>query len=242
MKRALKRALKPLTRSPWAALVLSLPMSGCVADVVAVEYLAVINVAPPHGAAGVSVETTASVTFSMPLDEATVEDAVYLEDTSGAVVDAVISYDRGSYTVHVRPRDALFAEEGYTLVLSDALASEAAGNLAAPLASSFTTAGATAPDDYPPIAVIADPGAGCAVGEAVTLDGAYSYDPEGDALSWSWDLLETPAAATAGLDPVSQGIVSLIPDVAGDWLIGLTVSDGEADSAETYVLLTCADG
>lgn len=223
------------------ALASMAPLSGCVADVVAVEYLAVINVAPPHGAAGVSVDTTASITFSMPLDENTVADAVALEGPDGAV-DAVLNYDRGSYTVHVRPSEALATESAYTLVLSDTLASEDAGALAASLASSFTTAGAAALSNYPPVAVIADPGAGCVVGEPAVFDGSYSYDPEGDDLIFSWALLEAPAGASAGLVPVETGVVSLAPEVEGDWLIGLIVSDGEADSAEAYALITCAGG
>lgn len=225
--------------SPALLLAGWLGLSGCAADVVALEYLAVINVAPPHGAAGIGLDTQAAITFSAPLDPDTVPGAVELLDSDGAPVGIALNYDRGSYTVLVQPSDALLPDSRYTLSLATSLYSDEVGALAAPLSSSFSTAGADAPADAAPLAAILTPAAACTPGVALSLDGSASYDPEGEALEWSWSVAEAPAGYS--LDPADAAAPSLTVDAAGSWLIQLVVSDGARESAPDWLSLDCEE-
>jgi len=60
----------------------------------------------------------------------------------------------------------------------------------------------------------------CQVGEAITLDGDGSADPEGDALSYSWTVDFTPAATLAGPTPTL-----VCPTTSGTFNVTLAVTD-----------------
>ncbi len=78
----------------------------------------------------------------------------------------------------------------------------------------------------------------------VVLDGSGSYDPDGDALtySWSFDSLPDGSALGEGLpSPNNSGEAvrpSFAPDTIGTYVLGLTVSDGTQTSAPDYVVIT----
>ncbi len=72
--------------------------------------------------------------------------------------------------------------------------------------------------------------------QRLLLDGAGSYDPDGDALAFRWTLLSAPAGAGAGLEigqaaGLQASQAALTPDRPGTWLVALSVSDGRLDSA-----------
>jgi hypothetical protein len=70
-------------------------------------------------------------------------------------------------------------------------------------------------------------------GGVVTLDGSGSSDPDGDELTFSWQLLEKPTASNATLSSSSSVSVEFTADQAGSYKVRLTVSDGtEEDMAE----------
>jgi hypothetical protein len=79
-------------------------------------------------------------------------------------------------------------------------------------------------------------------GEPVTLDGSQSYDPDNgpEALSFSWLLQSVPALS--GLTESIIGTTALtefIPDVEGDYIVVLTVSDGElSDTAQLAISIS----
>lgn len=64
---------------------------------------------------------------------------------------------------------------------------------------------------------------------AVPLDGSGSFDPNGEPLQYKWSLVNQPAqssASDASFADTSAATTTFYPDVAGDYVLGLTVSDG----------------
>jgi len=74
--------------------------------------------------------------------------------------------------------------------------------------------------------------------EMVVLDGSGSFDPEGDPLSYQWDLVAVPRGGRARLIG-TQGMQTcrLSPDAAGAWIIRLTVCDGRLNSEGDVVVI-----
>jgi len=75
------------------------------------------------------------------------------------------------------------------------------------------------------------------VGDLVQLDGSGSYDPDGDPLSYSWTFISKPAGSSATLSDPSSVNPTFTADLAGEYLLKLTVDDGrgQADSDQTKV-------
>lgn len=74
-------------------------------------------------------------------------------------------------------------------------------------------------------------------GDRVTLDGSGSEDPEGAALEYQWTLSSGPAESGLTSDDVFNGdtvSASVVPDVAGVYVVSLVVSDGENYSDPSY--------
>lgn len=76
------------------------------------------------------------------------------------------------------------------------------------------------------------------VGSNVTLDGSQSLDADGDELTFSWAFVSTPEGSSATIyDPESVN-PNFTVAVYGEYIIGLTVNDGWADSALNTVTVT----
>ena len=90
--------------------------------------------------------------------------------------------------------------------------------------------------------LIADAGADqtVAVGARVTLGGNGSSD--GDSLSYAWEFEDKPAASAATLDDSASVTPSFVADVAGEYLVVLTVSDGEASATESVTVTATEAG
>jgi hypothetical protein len=73
------------------------------------------------------------------------------------------------------------------------------------------------------------------IGASVQLDATGSFDPEGDALSYSWTLT-APAGSSAVLVDANTPNSNFVPDVEGDYQLTLVVSDflgpGELDAVQ----------
>ena len=69
-----------------------------------------------------------------------------------------------------------------------------------------------------------------AVGETVTMSGTQSSDPDGDQITYSWSFTSLPATSSATLSSTTASSTSFVADVAGDYTVRLTVSDGELTS------------
>ncbi|ERS12823.1 hypothetical protein Q668_16945 [Alcanivorax sp. PN-3] len=78
------------------------------------------------------------------------------------------------------------------------------------------------------------------VGSTVTLDGSGSSDADGDPLNYTWTLQSGPAGSSAELVDAGTVAPSFTPDVAGDYVVNLTVSDGESSSNTDSVKIQAA--
>lgn len=63
------------------------------------------------------------------------------------------------------------------------------------------------------------------VSQTVNFDGTASTDPDDDALTYSWFLVVSPSGSTAELTDPTTAHPTLTPDVAGEYKVGLTVTD-----------------
>lgn len=88
--------------------------------------------------------------------------------------------------------------------------------------------------DAPPVAAITGNASGLVTAEQV-LSGSTSYDPEGNTLTYEWDLA-VPSGSTATLDNTDTNNTSYTPDVAGEYVVSLTVRDGALSSTSTLVV------
>jgi len=89
-------------------------------------------------------------------------------------------------------------------------------------------------------APVANAGADVSVvaGRTVSLDGAGSSDVDGDALSFSWALIQRPAGSSAVLGSASNAITSFRADRPGIYIAQLIVNDGSVDGAPDTVTIT----
>ncbi len=72
----------------------------------------------------------------------------------------------------------------------------------------------------------------------VMLDGTGSHDADGDPLTYQWMLQSQPAGSTATLLNPTFAQPTFIPDVAGSYVMAITVSDGLTTSSADTVAIT----
>lgn len=100
----------------------------------------VVTVFPANESVGIAPSTTISVTFNMPMDQATTEAAISLAGESG--VGLAYDWEDDSRTVFLEPDGLLPLETNYTLTVG---ASAAAANGGATLGQDYTSTFATVP-------------------------------------------------------------------------------------------------
>lgn len=76
------------------------------------------------------------------------------------------------------------------------------------------------------------------VGTEVQLDGSGSSDPDGDVLRFSWRFVSKPARSVAVLSDPNVIAPVFTPDIAGDYVLELTVDDGQGCTATAQVTIT----
>ncbi|MEQ3695878.1 MAG: PKD domain-containing protein [Pseudomonadales bacterium] len=75
------------------------------------------------------------------------------------------------------------------------------------------------------------------VGSTITLDATKSSDPDGDMLSFAWQIVSAPASSASVIAQDTSANAQFTPDVAGDYILGVVVSDGQLDSSLSTVTL-----
>ncbi|MEM6640750.1 MAG: PKD domain-containing protein [Pseudomonadota bacterium] len=76
------------------------------------------------------------------------------------------------------------------------------------------------------------------LGESVALDGIGSFDLDGDALVYDWRLLDAPIGSRAALDAHARADVAFVPDLNGDYVAELTVTDAHGATATDQVRIS----
>ncbi len=84
----------------------------------------------------------------------------------------------------------------------------------------------------------AGPDADAFIGEVVVLDGSGSYDPDGDTLTYAWQLVSMPAGSTALLEEADTDNATFVMDMHGQYVIELTVTDGDLESLPDQVIIS----
>jgi parallel beta-helix repeat protein len=94
------------------------------------------------------------------------------------------------------------------------------------------------PENLTPIADIEFPAQQLYAGDKITLNGAVSTDPNGDELSYSWQLLSKPAGSKAALSAATKVKTKIKCDKEGIYRVSLTLSDrwGLRSSPKTITL------
>lgn len=72
----------------------------------------------------------------------------------------------------------------------------------------------------------------------VLLNGSYSFDPEGESLSFAWSFRSRPAGSRTVLVDPTTALPSFTPDLAGEYVVQLVVGDGTSESAPEITTFT----
>lgn len=90
------------------------------------------------------------------------------------------------------------------------------------------------------LALAADAGTP-SIGAEVALSGAGSTDPESGALTYSWTLQSKPAGSNVALPASTTAAVKFTPDVGGNYVVRLRVSDAAGASSEQDLTVTATN-
>jgi len=74
------------------------------------------------------------------------------------------------------------------------------------------------------------------IGETAALDGSYSSDPDGDAITYNWTFIEKPANSQTTISNPTDVQASFVPDARGSYKVQLTVSDGNDDGVASATI------
>lgn len=75
-------------------------------------------------------------------------------------------------------------------------------------------------------------------GTAVQLNGAASYDPNGDATSLVWNVISQPSDSSAFIASPNTVAPTFVPDTRGTYVLQLTVTDSQGNRSYSTMLVT----
>ena len=73
---------------------------------------------------------------------------------------------------------------------------------------------------------------------SVQLDGSASSNVDGNLITFQWEFSSKPAGSSATISDPTSVIPTFVPDVAGDYVLKLTVSDNEGHSTSGFVTVS----
>jgi len=76
------------------------------------------------------------------------------------------------------------------------------------------------------------------LGTSIQLDGSQSYDPDGHSLTFQWSFLTRPTGSAAALSGADTAAPCFIPDLYGQYVIQLVVSDPWVQSTPDTVIIS----
>lgn len=94
---------------------------------------------------------------------------------------------------------------------------------------------------HAPVAVVDRSRVTVMAGAPASISGAMSFDEDGDALTYSWSLDAKPANSTSTISNATASTLSFSPDIAGTYVVALTVRDGSAASIAYVTVKAMAD-
>jgi uncharacterized repeat protein (TIGR01451 family) len=71
------------------------------------------------------------------------------------------------------------------------------------------------------------------LGDAITLSGSNSNDPDGDTLTYQWSISSQPSGSSASFGSAQSVTSTFTVDTAGSYVIQLAVSDGSLSNSNT---------
>jgi len=77
-----------------------------------------------------------------------------------------------------------------------------------------------------------------AINSVVALNGSFSSDADGDAITYAWSFSSRPAGSTASLQAATSASPTFVPDLAGTYVVQLIVSDVLTASVPATVTIT----
>jgi PKD repeat protein len=152
------------------------------------------------------------LTYAWFIASAPLESVAFLRDP-GTVNPTFTPDKEGDYTVE--------------LTVTDSIGKESA--TASVLVSTTNT---------PPVADAGVDQAIIELGTEVMLDGSQSYDPEGDPLTFSWQLVATPDTSGAWLNNPTASAPTFFADLQGSYTAELVVNDGWASSTPDSITVS----
>ncbi len=150
-----------------------------------------------------------TLTYAWSFADKPANSTATLSSNSGATVQLTTDVE-GSYQVRLRVTDTAGA-------WSERLLSINSGNTA-------------------PTAVIDKSRLSVLAGNAIGASASFSYDDDGDALSYSWAIDARPAGSVATIAAPNAVQLAFTPDTAGTYVASLTVSDGK-NASVTYMTI-----
>jgi hypothetical protein len=76
------------------------------------------------------------------------------------------------------------------------------------------------------------------IGTIVTLDGSQSFDPDGDAITYSWSIKTKPSGSSATVSDPASPHPTFVVDVQGDYVIELVVRDPWVSSLPDIMIVS----
>jgi hypothetical protein len=83
---------------------------------------------------------------------------------------------------------------------------------------------------YAPVAVVDRGRVSIVLGERVRANAAWSFDEDGDPLTYQWTLDARPTGSTAAITSAATADLDFTPDLPGVYAAAVTVSDGHSSS------------